>query len=447
MKDRPFTSDPLFDVDVLPSSVAPNPANNTHPATAGAAEEQCEPARNRAVGDQHSVPGETQAPPESGEQPPMNSSKKTHSAGGTPGASAISGDGSPQGKTGAETPVVGTKPKGATNVASRKPREVLAKQVPPKPQLPRQRILTIFNAARPDGLAEVDRTLETVYAEARGGHLAELKEAEAEVIDGRAAIEAEMECRDAIRGKTPPHIEEPANTTPWTLYDRFKVTIQLLFSLVVLAAGINTVAQVLIASGVPGFEEEWRAYLFSMIPVGMAFVLKGFRQRLKTDDSRRFYEIAVDGAAVLSGTIWAYLFARIFPGLTTNLNDILNAASVTSIAVTHSSGSGWPLIFFGQMADGVIAASLWQSVESTFESHRPSTRPNPAYLKLLEELAALRATKQEESLLLGEIRNRVVEIEEGEKDFIRQGTELYHLAHQAKGFQATAAQYLNQVIS
>ena len=74
-------------------------------------------------------------------------------------------------------------------------------------------------------------------------------------------------------GQTERYTELVHEGTPWTRFARIQAGFFVGLSVILLGVGINSNAVVLISSGISGFENPWRAYLFSTIPIGLAAVM------------------------------------------------------------------------------------------------------------------------------------------------------------------------------
>ena len=277
-----------------------------------------------------------------------------------------------------------------------------------------------------------------------GGPLVVLRQVAADIASNYHAI-VEMEARQCERlAHTDPYVELASPGVPWSWPARCAVAFLVFFSLVLIGVGINTIAQVLQNSGLSGFEDPLRAYLFSLVTVGVSVGLKYLPRFFSSDKLKRAYGITIWSVGVIAGVIWALLFARTFPGMTQSATQIV-AAAMTGLNEVPASHSGWWLIYCGLIAEAFIAAGCWLSVEtiaSRFSSRRRV--PNQAHQQVLKDLKCLARAKHQVGFYLGAVRGRIEEIEQAQRALLAKVSELFGVASTACEHQREAARLFHQ---
>jgi hypothetical protein len=215
-----------------------------------------------------------------------------------------------------------------------------------------------------------------------------------------------------LAAKTDPFTEIPGDGTPWATFDLLKVGILSLVSLVLLAVGMLSVGQILLASGVPGFEHPVRAYLFSFVPVAAAFILKNIAGLFAPDRPRRRFTALVQSTGLLLAFAWAALFVITFPGMISSPGEIVdNLLSETALA-QGSGATGQALLLVGLLAEIFLAAGCWIEIERLVDRHQLARRiPNPLYTAVKERTVAAERELSEAQMLAGKMRSRLHAIE------------------------------------
>jgi hypothetical protein len=231
----------------------------------------------------------------------------------------------------------------------------------------------------------------------------------------------------AINNNTDRYHERCEPTLPKTRLVVCQVVFFLLCSLVLLLVGLNTNAQVLLASGVPGFESPWRAYLFSTVPIGLAFGLKALRHFLAQRQHQKYYTVAIWIVGLLLGVRWVALFAQTFPAMTQSVGDIINNLSAGQGSA--NPGVGLSFIIVSMLAESFLAAGCWLTVEAIVEKHQPSARlDNPAYVKTQADLDHWHHRQYEQQGLHAKIHGKLTALDEARQRFIEEAVGLFHLA-------------------
>lgn len=202
-----------------------------------------------------------------------------------------------------------------------------------------------------------------------------------------------------VIGKAPdPFREVPGDPHEWAFASVAKVTLLLLASVVLLGIGIQSVARILMASGVPGFDKPAVAYLFAFVPVAAALALKNLSSAFTTERHRRRYGVAIGLLGVLFGLGWSTLFVLTFPPIGLSIEQLISAVAG---ATSTGSSSGKPMMLFQLVAEIFLSAGLWLESERIVELHRPAGKlPNPAYAAVRQVLdESLRDIQRTEELL------------------------------------------------
>lgn len=298
------------------------------------------------------------------------------------------------------------------------------------PQINKTYLQSIAATKGPPGEMEVRNYHHRLFVESN----AELT-ARCEQLQVRVAAEGEGIARHLtelthINNNTDRYRELSEPSVPWTRMARAQVAVLLLFSAVLLGVGWNTTAQVLMASGVPGFESPWRAYLFSVVPIGIAFCLKSLRHFIAQRQHQKYYAVAIWLGGLLFGLRWVMLFAATFPAMTQSASDIVSSLSSGQSAPNH--GVGIEFIACSMLAESLLAAGCWLTVEAIFDRHQPSARlDNPAYEKTQADLDHWHHRQYEQQELHAKIEGKVTAIEQAKHRFVEESVGLFHLAQAA----------------
>jgi hypothetical protein len=191
-----------------------------------------------------------------------------------------------------------------------------------------------------------------------------------------------------LAAATDPFLDEVADGTLWTTFDIVKVAVLALVSVALLTIGVFTVSQILLSSGLPGFENPIRRYLFSCVPVGGAFALKNIGSLLGTDRSHRRFIGFVQLASVILAIAWAWLFVSSFKsGPMSSAADVLAELMADAVDREDSGESGSTLLFVGLLAEMFLAAGCWLEIERLVLGHRRARRtPNPLRAAIDKEI-------------------------------------------------------------
>lgn len=241
---------------------------------------------------------------------------------------------------------------------------------------------------------------------------------------------AERHCKEisAKLGQTPPTIVHHRDGQPWTRFNKFLVASLLLVSFFGLAMGINTNAMVLMSTGIPAFENPWRAYLYSMVPVLLAIIIKVVGSLLESPSPRHKYTFAVCITGIVFGVLWAASFAKTFPGFTQSAADIVQGLTSTDSTHPSQSGPGW-MVFISIMAEAALAAGCWLTVQVICDRHQKTVvEPNPTREAFQEELDAWGKRRNENHRLAGQLAGKLNAITEARKHFVEDCVGHFHVA-------------------
>ena len=234
------------------------------------------------------------------------------------------------------------------------------------------------------------------------------------------------EISDRMR-REPRHIETQGDVTPWTTAARIQIIFFIALSLLLLLVGINTNAVVLMSSGIAAFEHPLRAYFFSMIPIGIAGALKALGSLIEDHYRRRTYTIAVWTVGLVSGFVWARLFAATFPMLTQTAADIVrNLAEPTAGTATHPTNS--LLVFVAMTAEACLAAGGWLTAQAIYDKHHKELADNPVYLKHQQELDFWSGQKSQYRRLEGRLAGKIRALDEAHRHYVEQAVADFRVA-------------------
>lgn len=257
--------------------------------------------------------------------------------------------------------------------------------------------------------------------------------AQAQRLDEQLKVEEEGADRHiheltAIQNRTDRYREQAEPSAPWTGFDIVQVVVLALMSVVLLAVGINTNASVLQSSGIPVFEDLWRAYLFSFIPVGLAVAVKVPGSHISLKSRRLAYTYCVWGLGLLFGVVWAVEFARTFPGMTQSTAEII--ASLTDPRAGDSDGhANGSFVLVAMLAEVFLAGGCWLTIQLISEKHAPSSRTdNPAYSKVQADLTHWQRRQAENRRLAGRLSGKINAINNTRDRFLGEAMGCFHAA-------------------
>lgn len=245
----------------------------------------------------------------------------------------------------------------------------------------------------------------------------------------RAAIAAYLTSLKKRATATNPFIDEPGEGTVWTPFDLVKVAVLVLVSVALLTIGVFTVSQILLASGLPGFEDKFRRYLFSGVPVGGAFALKNIGSLLSTDRNRYHFTGFTLIAGVVLAIAWAGLFVSSFEsGPMSSAGDILAELMADPGEGDASGDTGSALLFVGLIAEMFLAAGCWLEIERIVMGHRrPRRTPNPLRIAIDEEISHWTGHLVTVTTLVGSLGARLTAIENGRATYVSRALNQYRL--------------------
>lgn len=212
---------------------------------------------------------------------------------------------------------------------------------------------------------------------------------------------------------------------PWTLFSKLQVIVLALFSVLMILIGLNTVATVLMSAGNPVWNTWWRCYLFSAVPVGLAFGLKIYKGWIEDPAKAMHYCRVITVLGLLFGTIWAAMFGSMFQGLTQSTAEILSdITNPTSHKTSTLFQAVYTVVTF--LAESTIAASCWLSIENTMHKHQPNTRqPNEARSAAQNDLNQLVSVKASEETMRAQLEGKLDAMEHSRKRYVEEAVAVY----------------------
>jgi len=306
-------------------------------------------------------------------------------------------------------------------------RALLAAPPPRPPEGKSAEILAVAYTGRRGGRETVAHDHRQTFQGEHGQHLGVLRGLQAVIAKNAAALEEALRRLDREKKSLGPYTDVAGEGSPWTAFSRLTVIGLAVLSILMLAVDLNALAQVLIASGIPGFENPVRAYLFSMLPVCVAVGLKSLPRFIRLELDQRIYASAVWVIGLTAGVIWFLLFARHFPSITQSTSELINSLTLGSAPATHS-GNGW-LVFFQLLAGTFLAGGSWITIEHIVRSHAARRRiRNQAYLLVERDLNAAIKAREEQEAILGEVCGRIKQIEALEEVYVARALQAYDYA-------------------
>lgn len=219
--------------------------------------------------------------------------------------------------------------------------------------------------------------------------------------------------------------------TPWTTAAKVKCGFLIVVSVFLILIGMNTIATVLLSSGLAGFQNPVSAYLFSGIPIALAAGLKAMTTHIPEEPRRRRYIIVIWGIGFLFGILWAYQFAGIFRGLTQTTAEIIDALTTTGSPAT-TPNSNIMFVFTSIVAEAFLSAGCWLSAHTIAEQHQlERLTDNPVHLKKQSDLDRWGKIHHEYVQLRSQLNGKLQAIESRSHAYIEEALSFYRAAVKA----------------
>jgi hypothetical protein len=300
--------------------------------------------------------------------------------------------------------------------------------------------IAAFNAL--DGKQKVEEHARSRILRLHGQELGQLVEARDQAQENLNGIHREVQEHTAILEETDRYHEISTHNEPWTRFDVFQVISYGLASLSLLAVGLNSMARVLMASGIRAFEHPLPCYLFSMIPLVFPFAFKALGQLFARSFARKMYRVAIWLLGIGFASVWVWMFAKTFSGMTQDVSDILNSIRLDS-PLQETGDFKWLLIVVSIFTEGFFAAGCWLTIEAICEKHQLCKRvANPAYAMVQEELSHWRRLEQEEREYLGKVQGRINAIQSAVQEYAQKALGFYEAARWLSTQQRELAELL-----
>lgn len=304
----------------------------------------------------------------------------------------------------------------------------VAKESVERPEFNKNFIQSTARTKGPGGEVDVRNFHESLFSERNAELQTKCLHMEGQAAAELDGIHRQIDEISTIQEKTKRYQELTEDNIPWTPTDRIEMAGLGAFSGISLWVETNNVAQVLHASGIPGFESILRCYLFSMIPVGLAFLFKCLGKLFSNPKHKTAYLSVIWICGLVCGIFWVALFAQTFPGFSQSVAEIIN-----SLSVAHEPNAGSPdgkwLIFFSIFTEALLAAGCWLTMERIAARHEPPRRTdNPAYAKTQGDLNRWIKRKYEQEELRSQIQGKIRRIEDAKRCFGDEAVGYFHLA-------------------
>lgn len=227
------------------------------------------------------------------------------------------------------------------------------------------------------------------------------------------------------------YIRSHLQGTPWTTAAKVKCGFLIIISVFLILIGMNTIATVLLSSGLAGFQNPVSAYLFSGIPIALAACLKAIPSHIDQAPRRRFYILIIWGVGFLFGILWAYQFAGIFRGLTQTAAEIITDFTSSGNAATEPN-SNIMFVFTSIVAEAFLSAGCWLSAHTIAEQHQlERLTDNPVHLKKQSDLDRWGKIHHEYVQLRSQLNGKLQAIESRSHAYIEEALGFYRAAVKA----------------
>ncbi len=163
--------------------------------------------------------------------------------------------------------------------------------------------------------------------------------------------------------------DEVSDYTTWSVV-RLVLYVTLFLSL--LGVALSALSTILIDSDMVIFRKEpWRAYLFSLIPVGLSIAgFEALSGSFTTSAGRRRYETAVTMAAILGGLYWCAEFPEVFGGGLGNPTPQGPGSLGVEVVVDDKLANAKRFLTVGLVGEALLAASSWFRITAICRSHQ-----------------------------------------------------------------------------
>ena len=203
------------------------------------------------------------------------------------------------------------------------------------------------------------------------------------------------------------------------------------WAIVSIVVGLNNIAVILVNSGQPGFDEYYKAALFSLVSIGIAFGLKIIYNRIKHLKAKEWFAYSTLIVGVVLSGIWVYLFSKLFSGLGTSVQDMVNSVAQSlengsEVTAPVKSFYSTYMILVGVLAEAIIAAGSSMEVSRILARHKPVLyKENPHKKAHARDVAQLIEDTQRLEALLGRLKGRIEEYKSTERLFVTEFITLF----------------------
>jgi len=289
------------------------------------------------------------------------------------------------------------------------------------PQIDETYLYNVAVGKGPAGESDITDYHVRLFGQKNGEHMAKCRKLKSQIDMGMQGVGQQQKDTSHILKQTPRYLEQMQQSTPWTRFSKIEIGVLLMVSCALLAVGINTIAQVLMASGIRGFDNPWRCYVFSLIPIGLAFGLKYLRRSVPEQFRKRVYPTIIWTVGLFLGVLWALLFASIFPSITQSVDQIINSLSANSTVSESGTAVGIAFILISILAEACLAAGCWLTIEGIVEHHQSPIRiDNPAFKKVQSDVDFWTLRKYELQELSAKIEGKLHALDEAKHRFVAQ---------------------------
>ncbi len=291
------------------------------------------------------------------------------------------------------------------------------------PSINKDFIRSLAIAKGPSGEPDVRDYHKRLFNEQNSEPLARCQHLQKHLAGERRGIQRHLQELSDVIQHTERYQEVNDASVPWTTFDQIKVGVLGVVSVLLLLVGVNSIAQVLLASGIPGFESPLRTYLFSFVPVGLALLFEFPRTHLAKHESRQLYSWLVMFVALVFGVCWVCGFARTFPGMTQSVADLIN-----SLGQPRRGEPDHSLIVVSILAETLLAASCWLTIETIVEKHDSLTRiENPAHARAQADLDEWQEHRFALEKVSAELHAKIQAIGEARLRFVEEAVGCFYL--------------------
>ena len=226
-----------------------------------------------------------------------------------------------------------------------------------------------------------------------------------------------------------------AGDTPLSVFAIVRGVVFALVASTMLYVGLQAMATMLQRFDPIAFADRTNALTFSLVPIAASFVWEALAFSFKTELGRNRFVAFVYISALVLAALWVPLFVAFVGDAGATVGDAGNDLPVWGEEPTDAEEGkkrSHALLIVSLLAECMIAASCWLTIDSLVREHRYSKPVVDRYYKSTRaEMTKLWRLLPAIDEICGSLRSRIQAIEKGCDDYVQQAEDLFVLAMKA----------------